>query len=232
LNDITDKDGAERPLKRWVGQDNETPVADEVFPQFSPVKTSVIADAKLTAACNCGGVRFYITRPNEASKAAVSPYSDLIHPFYEKKEENPNNETWWLRGNNTKYLAGLCACPSCRLNSGYEVQPWAFVPKCNIFKEDGTPLDFNMGTRKRYLSSEGVMREFCAVCGATVFWHNDGRPSLIDVSVGLLDPEQGARAESWLEWWTERISFSEMAVSTSLVASLERGLKNWKQNKV
>ncbi|GAB1312391.1 hypothetical protein MFIFM68171_02601 [Madurella fahalii] len=31
-----------------------------------------------------------------------------------------------------KYLAGTCACASCRLTSGFEVQSWAFVPVRNI----------------------------------------------------------------------------------------------------
>jgi hypothetical protein len=227
LKDIADKDGTLKPLKRWAAQDDEPPIEDDILTHLSSAKPEVSADARLTAACHCGGVKFSITRPNEDSKAASSPFPDLIYPFHEKKEANPNNETWWLRANDKKYLAGLCACPSCRFNSGYEVQPWVFIPKCNLLKEDSTPLDFNIGTLKRYSSSEGVMREFCSVCGATVFWHNDERPTVIDVSVGLLDPEEGARAEGWLEWWTERVSFQELAVSTSLIASLERGLRIW-----
>ena len=87
---------------------------------------------------------------------------------------------------------------------------------------------------KSYASSEGVTREFCGTCGATVFWHCDERPDLIDVSVGLFDPEQGARVEGWLDWWTDRVSFEELAHSKDLVASLADGLKRWKveQNNV
>ncbi len=50
---------------------------------------------------------------------------------------------------------------------------------------------------------------------------------MTDVSVGLLDPKQGARVEGWLDWWPGRVSFEEMAVSRSLVTSLEDGLKKW-----
>jgi hypothetical protein len=80
---------------------------------------------------------------------------------------------------------------------------------------------------KTYESSKDIWREFCKVCGATIFWHCTWRPDLLDVSVGLLDPREGARAEGWLDWWTGRVSFSEMAVSTSLVNALEEGLKQW-----
>ncbi|KXJ89404.1 hypothetical protein Micbo1qcDRAFT_212811 [Microdochium bolleyi] len=38
---------------------------------------------------------------------------------------------------------------------------------------------------KTYNSQEGVFREFCPTCGATVFWHNEERPGVIDVSAGL-----------------------------------------------
>ena len=54
-----------------------------------------------------------------------------------------------------------------------------------------------------YESSPGDLREFCINCGATIFWHDKWSPDLINVSVGLL------RAEEWLDWWTDRVSFSE-----------------------
>jgi len=162
---------------------------------------------RLKAQCHCGGVRYYITRPNETSKKAQSPFSDLQVPFHLGSNANPENKTWWLRDNDTKYLAGTCTCTSCRQNLGMEIQTWAFVPRCNIFKDDGSPLDFDIGTLKSYNSSEGVTRNFCRKCGATVFWHCDWRPDIIDVSAGLLDPEEGARVEGWLDWWSERVSF-------------------------
>jgi hypothetical protein len=129
-----------------------------------------------------------------------------------------------------KYLSGTCACHPCRLTSGFEIQTWAFIPRRNILISSSSsssqdqphhhhkPLDFSTLDRadphqklKAYESSPGRIREFCSVCGATVFWHDHFRPDLIDVSVGLLRAPEGARAESWLEWWTGRVSFSEDA---------------------
>jgi hypothetical protein len=186
-----------------------------------PTNSNFNEGENLKAKCHCGGVKFHITRPDELSKKVTSPYPDLMVPYHERSPSNPKNETWWLQEHDTKYLAGTCTCASCRLASGAEIQPWAFIPKCNIFQADGTPLDFNMGTLKSYASSEGVFREFCRVCGATVFWHCEWRPDLMDVSVGLFDPEHGARAEDWLSWWKGRVSFQEMSVSRSLVSSLD-----------
>jgi len=226
FNEILDADGMKRPLKRWLLSDRGERA--ELVPEntLSVLDVKPLSD-KLEAQCHCEGIKFYITRPNEASKKVQSPFPDLMVPFHSHSSANPENKSWWLRDNDTKYLAGTCTCTSCRQNLGMDIQTWAFIPKCNIFKPDGSPLDFNLGTLRSYPSSEGVTREFCGKCGATVFWHCDWRPELIDVSVGLLDPQEGARAEGWLEWWTDRVSFEEMAVSKSLVASLEDGLKQW-----
>jgi hypothetical protein len=80
---------------------------------------------------------------------------------------------------------------------------------------------------QRFESSPGVYREFCKSCGATVFWHCDERPGVVDVSVGLLKSPTGARAEDLLEWETGRVSFAEDAAQhQSLIALLERGLRN------
>jgi len=226
--------GGKRKLKRWMLRDGDGElVRDGTLERLSKTeKNTTVGEERLKAQCHCGGVRFYITRPNEDSRKVRSPFPDLMVPYHRgASPANPNNEAWWLRDNDTKYLAGTCTCDSCRLSLGFEIQTWAFIPKCNIFQENGEGLDFKMGTLKRYESSEGVQREFCGRCGATIFWHCEERPDLIDVSVGLLDPEEGARVEGWLEWWSERVSFEEMAVSKNLVRSLEDGLKEWGRNR-
>lgn len=225
----------------------------------------------LLAGCHCGNVSFHITRPNESSHVPKRPYSDLIHPFSSTPPDivaNPEGETWWIRPPQpdfspqsrsqhkvaaTRYLAGACACSSCRLTSGFEIQTWAFVPRSNIFFHislpvtekpsiDTTkavaPLDFGTlppGILKSYHSSSGVVREFCANCGATVFWHEEQGAEVVDVSAGLFDAVEGARAENWLDWWTGRVSFSEEASTMrsgevtsraeGLIESLERGMR-------
>jgi hypothetical protein len=201
LNDITDGDGKKMELRSWKGPDGDNPLIEPGSLRESPdVQSREGSEDKLKASCHCGGVKFYITRPSEASKTVQSPYPDLITPYHSESPANPNNEAWWVR-NDTKYLAGTCACTSCRLALGFEIQTWAFVPKCNIFREDGTGLTYEMGTLKQYPSRDGVWREFCGVCGATAFWHCEERPELVDVSVGLLDPAHGARVEGWLDWY-------------------------------
>ncbi|KAK7420225.1 hypothetical protein QQX98_002880 [Neonectria punicea] len=205
------------------------PHLDDHFEE-QKAKTHALQSNKLTnesldASCACGNVRFHITRPNEDSRGPRRNFPDLMFPDKTTEEhvkQNSADDKWWIPNNGSKYLAGTCACRSCRFISGFEVQTWAFVPRNNIFfhvpgtnnTEAVVPLDFETlpaGILKSYSSSPNVLREFCGTCGATVFWHEKSRSDVIDVSIGLLRAPDGARAESWLEWWLERVSFAEEA---------------------
>lgn len=215
----------------WEGWDQKSErVPEGTMFQKSMAKASISGLQKpLHARCHCGGVQFDITRPDENSWMAFSHWPDLLRPFHLGREasENHDDVKWWLRANDTKYLAGICACNSCRKASGFDVQPWAFIPRANIQQDGGRPMDFGMGTLRQYSSSLGSYRNFCGECGAMVFWHSDERPTLIDVSVGLLEAESGARAEEWLDWCTERVSFAECAQKKSLVMAVASGLREW-----
>lgn len=117
---------------------------------------------------------------------------------------------------------------------GFEWIEWTFIPTSDIsLDRDGkVPFSREFGTLKAFRSSDSATKRFCAKCGATVFWDGDVRPGLIDVAVGLLHASEGARAESWLEWASERVSFKEDAEmrASSLVKSVETGLGDWGKN--
>lgn len=151
------------------------------------------AEEVLECYCRCGGVQFSITRPNQSSSEVSSPPSDILVPYHSHKSQKIEDHAWWLRANGTKYFAGTCACNSCRLSSGYDIQAWAFVPKSNIRQKNGEELDYSMGTLKQYSHSKGAYRNFCGTCGAAVFWHDDERPGVVDVSAGILDADEGDR---------------------------------------
>lgn len=194
------------------------------------------AEPELHCYCHCKRIQFKITKPNEESRQVSSPFADLLAPYVSASPgtvANDRDVKWWLCSNEKKYLAGLCACTSCRTNSGFDIQAWTFIPKANLYHMDGKPLDFAaMGDALgEHQSSKGVHRQFCRTCGATVFWRDDVRPGLIDVSVGLLNAEEGSRAESWLYWRTERVSFEEEAPNRVLVESLKSGLHQWGQQR-
>ncbi|KAL2857819.1 Mss4-like protein [Aspergillus pseudoustus] len=186
--------------------------------------------SQLLARCHCGGIELYITRPDSTSEEPWSHWPDIIIPYNSGvSAENEEDVKWWLCAGKTKYMAGTCACRTCRLASGFPIQTWAFIPKSNILNARKMPLAYDVGTLRRYESSPAVYREFCSRCGASVFWHCDKRPQLIDVSVGLFQAASGSRAEEWLEWATGRTSFAEMAVDKLLIQQLEAGLKAWGQ---
>ncbi|KAI1662476.1 Mss4-like protein [Daldinia decipiens] len=247
-------DGKEEPLLRYARHVNADSTNDGGLSPFikliegtEPFEEGWINESRggdskgiLEAHCHCKTVRFYITRPDASSRLPRSGFSDLIVPGATSPREavdNPRDEKWWLRPQSqdnpdlTRYMAGTCACQSCQLAAGFEIQTWAFVPRSNIFFQppaaaasssssssfsDALPLDFptlrqTYSPLRTYESSPGVFREFCPRCGASVFWHDRWRPGLIDVSVGLLTADEGARAESWLDWWRGRVSFQEDA---------------------
>ncbi|KAK4239490.1 Mss4-like protein [Achaetomium macrosporum] len=229
------KDGG---LALWLP--NSPPIST---PPTSPTSPSQYSNDILPASCECKSVSLQITPPSSDPLVNPdSPYPDLLLPYISTPSDvvsNPSHEKWYLRpgtlpltthetadgksksnATRVRYLAGTCACPSCRLTSGFEIQTWAFVPRRNILissspESEHQLLDFAQlpdgVSLRQYESSSGRMREFCARCGATVFWHDRFRPDLIDVSAGLFRAGAGARAESWLDWWGGRVSFSEEA---------------------
>ncbi|EMC93007.1 hypothetical protein BAUCODRAFT_37935 [Baudoinia panamericana UAMH 10762] len=185
---------------------------------------------RLHAHCKCGGVSFYIARPSTQSALGKAPWPDVLIPFHSMAPK-PQDGAWWLAAGGTKFLAGVCSCDSCRLACGVEWVEWAFVPVSDITLDaDGrTSFSREFGKLKRYESSPGVRRYFCGGCAATIFWDGDERPDVIDVGVGLLDAAEGARAESWLQWRSQRISFREDAIprAESLILAAENGMKQY-----
>ncbi|KPM41034.1 hypothetical protein AK830_g5541 [Neonectria ditissima] len=230
-------------MKDWTGHFEAETAKISASPSIES------ANPFLEASCSCGNVAFHITRPNNDSRRPRRNFPDLMFPDKTTDEhikQNPGDEKWWIRDNGNKYLTGTCACRSCHLISGFEVQTWAFIPSANIFfhvlQQGGAksivPLDFvtlPSGILTSYSSSPNVRREFCGTCGATVFWHEEYPDDVIDVSVGLLRAPGGARAENWLEWWQERVSFTEEAetgragseakVASGMISVLESAMK-------
>jgi len=216
-----------KELKRWLtepGQGEETPAR---WKSVSSTPKPLSKTDKLYAHCHCGGVKFWISRPGEQSKKAESPFPDLLIPYHTNSPANPSNEPWWLPQEDY-FLAGTCACISCRESSGFDITWWAFVPVSDITLGNGEPFRRYFGTQKTYRSSPHCTRTFCSRCGCTVFWDGDERPSLVDVALGLLDAESGTRAEEWLHYHQGRVSFTEFAKNRELITGLEEGLKAYR----
>ncbi|KAF2457989.1 Mss4-like protein, partial [Lineolata rhizophorae] len=223
------------PAERWLRDPGTSPQAplewrDSVAGPGAARTDEHLPEDTLPARCHCGGVQFRIKRPSERSArsaaAAAAPFPDLLVPYHSgASAANPDSEAWWLTGPDlSRFLAGTCACRSCRLALGFDVAAWAFVPAADIVLPDGGAFRREFGAVKTYGSSEGVTRGFCGTCGAGVYWSGDWREELVDVAVGLLDAPEGVRAEDWLGWERGRVSFGEEGRERDVVEALERGL--------
>jgi hypothetical protein len=187
----------------------------------------------LKAECHCGSISFSIRRPKYALDDQGVPARHIGR-------------------DKTKYPAYFCACRSDRTGTGaWFVQPWTYIPPSNIkFTEDDedssitkttttttlsevfpnapatTPRSSRAATisarMTHYRSSHDSTRSFCHTCGATVFYMNDGRPSLANVAVGILRADEGALARNWLEWVWGRVVCPEYATERILLDALTK----------
>ena len=161
-------------------------------------------DEKLHAHCHCGGVSFYISRPQSPS------LFDSIDPTLVPEDKS-------------KWFALHDVCESCRLATGCAIASWMFPLPSHITLADGSPYTTEFGTVKVYKSSEGVTRTFCGTCGATVTYVCDDRPGMVDVAVGLLDTEY-VKAEEWLEWRKRKVAWEKDAAWKGVSRGLQNGL--------
>ncbi|MCJ1360388.1 MAG: hypothetical protein MMC33_010393 [Icmadophila ericetorum] len=187
---------------------------------------------KLVCQCQCGGVEFKLRAASKQSMHLFKLISFLLFTHAPNAGSYKGEEfDRILKENRTKYLAGTCVCNDCRRAAGHEFQNWAYVPVENLEKMDGDPMDFSIGTLKKYQHSEKADRYFCENCGATVFWHGARQKDQIDVAVGLMRADSGARAEDWLAWRTHRLSGMPFARSKFLAEALVGGLKQWEERR-
>ncbi|KAH7067177.1 hypothetical protein FB567DRAFT_616002 [Paraphoma chrysanthemicola] len=205
---LTDIDG--KHVKLW----KERPVPDQDrFPRgdWTPKQDEArkkIHWEKLQAKCLCGGIEFFISRPNSMTFASTPP--SLV----------PTDKS--------KYHGSHDACTSCRLIFSNAIVSWVFPPISALSLPDGSAYPSNglFGTAKVYKSSKDVERTFCGTCGASATYTCADRRGMVDVAAGLLRGEDGdVRVEEWVEWETGKMSYDEDAVWPGVIAAFREGLK-------
>lgn len=165
-----DKEGQGK-VKYWEGEYGDRGIEDiNVWVASKPRTAAQSLEERLEGRCHCGGVKFHLLRMNDDTTR--------------------------------KHRASLCMCRSCRLSVGQPLTGWAMrIPLDRVIREDGKQLDSSLyGTLRRYQSSEHKSRDFCSVCGASVFSCDSGRPGVVDILLGVLRSDEGVRAMSWLHW--------------------------------
>jgi hypothetical protein len=77
----------------------------------------------------------------------------------------------------------LCHCSRCRRTHGH-IAAYAACAASELVLLDRETL--------RWFDQDGRSRGFCAACGASLFWREDGGAT-VSVSAGTLDPPTGLR---------------------------------------
>ena len=189
--------------------------SEPFIPPLTTTSSASTADAAnkgpLLVQCLCKTISLHLSRPSSTSTHLPSPSSEwpesLAHLKAADADSTPSWTTFALSTTpHTHFRAHSCICSSCTTTSGSPLQPWTFIPLHLLtpLASPHTPLTpATLSTLEGivvYKSSDKVERTFCGGCGATVCYATEERGEVVDLSVGLLRAEEGARAERWLEW--------------------------------
>lgn len=79
--------------------------------------------------------------------------------------------------------ASHCYCTMCQKQHGAGAGSYANVASAGLVVEQGAPL---VAT---FASSAQGRRDFCRVCGSTLFWRSTETPERMSVTLGTLEPE-------------------------------------------
>ena len=110
--------------------------------------------------------------------------------------------------------SGYCHCRTCRRASGAPVVAW--------FSLRAEQLTILTGSPRRFHSSANGMRDFCANCGAQLFFRGE-QEGLVDVTTASLDdPDQ--IAPDYHIWRAGKISWLE---TTDTLPRHEDGGPDW-----
>ncbi|KAM7183106.1 DUF636 domain protein [Naviculisporaceae sp. PSN 640] len=225
-----------RPLHIWNPPDDSPDFPISALPtpekRFNEAREEV-----LLAECHCSGVSFTIPRPSTVLGKSTLPdgWKDLVRTYLPPSSKAGESDTW---------SALLDLCDDCRLVDGTHVIGWTFIPLNELHPEIKT--DLRHGTLKTFKSSSGILRAFCSVCGATVFFLNEERrwrPDsgqdqgvdsdtdyiVVDIATGILRAPGGVAAEEWLTWRTGRVGWlrSGERYDASFARSLAKGFADW-----
>lgn len=195
------------------------PPADDPTANVVRPEPEVGSDGKerLRAQCLCGGVSFTINRPTDE----VLSYEKMRKQYVSPLDSN-------------KWMALWDVCTDCRLVDGSPVIGWAFIPRSCIEPSIGKELE--LGTLKTYSSSKDVLRAFCGICSATVFYTHTsrdlGHDSVLDVATGILRAPEGSLADNWLTW-RARVAHVDSGLehNKDWTTGLAEGMEKWSKER-
>ncbi|HEX4268316.1 MAG TPA: GFA family protein [Steroidobacteraceae bacterium] len=92
----------------------------------------------------------------------------------------------------------ICHCRTCRRAGGAPSVGWLTFDRASFSVLRGVP--------GRFVSSPGVVRTFCTVCGTPLTYSNEGRPGDVDVTTMSLDDETRFPPTSEV-WISDKVSW-------------------------
>lgn len=197
-------------------------------------------DQQLRAACHCGGIAFSIRRPNYALDDQGVPARHIARDktkypalFCACRYDRASSGSWFVQPWTYVPPANITFTASLTDGGGGDEDQGSSsntaVTLLEILDATGHRPPSSSAAAKISSripmtwsrSSHDSTRTFCQVCGATVFYLNDGRPSLANVAVGILRADEGALARDWLEWALGRVVYPECATERVLLEALQ-----------
>ncbi len=97
----------------------------------------------------------------------------------------------------------ICHCRTCRSISGAPVVAWISV--------DSDAFEVTKGVPKQYVSSSGVLRQFCGRCGTQLTYARADEDAYLDVTTASLDDPNAfpPTHHSWLKHDLEWVQFGD-----------------------
>ncbi|MRW85363.1 GFA family protein [Pseudoduganella sp. FT26W] len=87
------------------------------------------------------------------------------------------------------FHASHCYCTMCQKQHGAAAGSYANVASAGLVIEHGAALI------TEYASSDDGRRDFCRVCGSTLFWRSTAAPDRVAITLGTMEPAYSGPVE-------------------------------------
>ncbi|WWC64919.1 uncharacterized protein I303_107533 [Kwoniella dejecticola CBS 10117] len=186
-------------------------------------KSTVQEEEYMHLHCKCESFNVYVRRPQPALPVSEDCY------WY----QGPYDE----KGVPKRYMAGWCACDSCRQITGSSLpaHPWVEIPLIDIRSAPSPdaqpylPIPMTPHTTlpgltlyKSSPDNEDVSRYHCSTCGASIMYYNAAKDFMASFAVGLNGSKNGVMNTSWISWW-----FGLEGVTEPMISAKEDGQRRW-----
>ncbi|KAG8834437.1 hypothetical protein FRC18_002027 [Serendipita sp. 400] len=136
---------------------------------------STSSNETIKGQCRCGCITYEFPKASDIDlndKNLSESYNTIIIP--PEKQKFPERG-----GRSNKWRASHCHCAACRQTAGALVVSWTYIPlkHLTVTRKEKTGM---------YRASNRASREFCLICGAAVFFHDDDDTNGMDLTLATI----------------------------------------------